>query len=345
MSIADGARDASRAAAQRRNGNVDFACTWTRGRSPAGRRGEPAPADARPPAARSAASAAARSGCARLAGALHDARRRRRRRGARPGLLYRSLPYLIDPEWTRGHRFAVAYVHGGRRRRAPVRGASSTDGGGGVTAQTAARAEPDAPCSFSRDTYCGSCAAMLTPNDAMRGQLTRVEGKIFPVRCSAAGSSARRAATTRELEREERQRELQDTAPDLGRGRNGAVPEGQGDPAAQSDPANGCRRAHAARRAALLSYERALRALGAPELEGPRDRLQRRQRALARHAARGADRHHLVPRLLLHRRGARDRRPRAVPAGRAQRRGRALPRHPAGRRGAPRRVLRPLRPR
>ena len=25
------------------------------------------------------------------------------------GLLYRSLAYLIDPEWTRGHRFVVCY--------------------------------------------------------------------------------------------------------------------------------------------------------------------------------------------------------------------------------------------
>ena len=26
-----------------------------------------------------------------------------------PDLLYRSLPWVVDPEWTRGHRFTVRY--------------------------------------------------------------------------------------------------------------------------------------------------------------------------------------------------------------------------------------------
>ncbi len=31
-----------------------------------------------------------------------------------PDVLYRSLPYLIDPEWTKGHNFTVRYVVGSR---------------------------------------------------------------------------------------------------------------------------------------------------------------------------------------------------------------------------------------
>ena len=32
-----------------------------------------------------------------------------------PDILYRSLPYLIDPEWTKGHEFTVGYVVTGER--------------------------------------------------------------------------------------------------------------------------------------------------------------------------------------------------------------------------------------
>ena len=27
-----------------------------------------------------------------------------------PDILYRSLPYLVEPEWTKGHEFTVSYV-------------------------------------------------------------------------------------------------------------------------------------------------------------------------------------------------------------------------------------------
>src|SRR5262245_3387538 len=32
-----------------------------------------------------------------------------------PDILYRSLPYLIDPDWTRGHEFTVRYAVTGER--------------------------------------------------------------------------------------------------------------------------------------------------------------------------------------------------------------------------------------
>src|SRR2546430_2288272 len=88
---------------------------------------------------------------------------------------------------------------------------------------------------------------------------------------------------------------------------------------------------------------RPLRAVGAPELEGPRARLLDRPRAVGVHAERGAGEHRVEPRRLLHRRGAGDGRPGTFPRGRPERRGGGLPRHPARRRGAPRRILRPLR--
>ncbi len=173
-----------------------------------------------------------------------------------PDLVYRALPYVIDPEWTRGHRFTIAYEmqadNGGKPQTWCVEVA---DGAVSVTAE-APTVEPDARVSFSRDTWLRLVRGEITPNDAMRAQLVRVEGKMFPVTILGRWIERSEGRDDRELEREQRQRQVQETRLTWGAGRNGAVPEGQGDPAQQGDSANGGRKkGSAAPGVALLSYE------------------------------------------------------------------------------------------
>ena len=60
-------------------------------------------------------------------------------------LLYRSLAYLIDPEWTRGHRFVVCYELQGDAGRALVRAVSD----GERVRVTTEPPEGGADCTFS----------------------------------------------------------------------------------------------------------------------------------------------------------------------------------------------------
>ena len=86
-----------------------------------------------------------------------------------------------------------------------------------------------------------------------------------------------------------------------------------------------------------------LRALGARQLEGLRDRLLGRSRAVAEPVLRPRARRRPLELLaLLLGRGRRDRRPLALHRRRAARGAEVLPRHPAGGRGAPRRLLQAL---
>ena len=170
----------------------------------------------------------------------------------------------------------------------------------------------------------------------MQNQLTKVEGKIYPVTLLGRWIDRAQGGGRRRAEARGQAAQAPGEAGEPVRGGRGHRRPRPGRPRPR-------RRGRRPRRRRAARLPPALRALGAPELEGHRARLQRRQGAVGGHAARGAGDHDLEPRLLLRGRGARDRRPRAVPAGGAQRRDRAVPGHPAGGRGAPRRVLRPLR--
>jgi ribonucleoside-diphosphate reductase beta chain len=172
-----------------------------------------------------------------------------------PDLVYRALPYAIDPEWTRGHRFTIAYeMHG-----LPTGGARTwyvevADGAVGVATEPPA-AEPDSTVALSHDTWLRLVRGELLPNDAMRSQLIRVAGKMFPVTIFGRWIERSEGRDDRELEREQRQRAVQDTRLTWGAGRNGAVPEGQGDPGAQGKR-NGARGKQGQKSGpALLSYE------------------------------------------------------------------------------------------
>src|SRR3954468_23002490 len=76
--------------------------------------------------------------------------------------IYRSLPYLIDPEWTRGHAFTVAYVIDGVgawwvqvRDGEPLR----------VTEEPV---DANATIRLSLDTYRALISGQMTPPEAMQ---------------------------------------------------------------------------------------------------------------------------------------------------------------------------------
>ena len=126
-----------------------------------------------------------------------------------PDLLYRSLPYAIDPEWTRGHRFTVAFEvlgEGGGDWVVEVDdGEVSVHSG---LRQTAS-APPDATIRLSLDTWMALLRGEVTPTKAMQTGLTRAEGALHPVTLLGRWADRAEGVDGPELEREERQRAVQ----------------------------------------------------------------------------------------------------------------------------------------
>src|SRR3954467_1832792 len=121
--------------------------------------------------------------------------------------IYRSLPYLIDPEWTRGHAFTVAYeipnvgewhvrVRDGRPLSVATRGTPEK--------------EPDARIRLSLDTYTRLVSGTMTPPQAMQRHLIDVEGEIYPTTLLGRWIDRAQGRDDAELEREARQREVQE---------------------------------------------------------------------------------------------------------------------------------------
>ena len=160
-----------------------------------------------------------------------------------PGLLYRSLPYLIDPEWTRGHSGVVRYEIGDARWDVEVRD------GERLSVRPAGDAQADAVARISHDTFRKLVSLELSPTDAMRMQLTQIDGYIPLVTALGRWMDRAQGRDDAELDREARQREVQARrAGSWGSKVNGAgASPGQGDPAHESE---------AGRRAggSLLSY-------------------------------------------------------------------------------------------
>jgi len=161
-----------------------------------------------------------------------------------PDLLYRSLPYLIDPEWTRGHAYLLRYVIGEQSWDIEVR-----DGEPIRVSEPSNGRQPDSVVEVSPDTFRKLVSRELSPTDAMRLQLTSVEGQIYPVTLLGRWMDRSQGRDDAELERERRQRELQASrAGSWGSNVNGAsASPGQGDPAHEAE---GKRRAGGT----LLSY-------------------------------------------------------------------------------------------
>ena len=119
-----------------------------------------------------------------------------------PDLMLRALTHLVQPEWTKGHRFTVAYeIEGAGRWAVEVRD--------GERLRLADEASPDATVRLSLDTYRRMATRELTPDAAMQAQLTTVDGKLYPLTLLGRWIDRSQDMDDAELEREAAQREVQ----------------------------------------------------------------------------------------------------------------------------------------
>jgi len=162
-----------------------------------------------------------------------------------PDVIYRALPYLIDPDWTKGHDFTLRYEITG----APEGGTWYVRARDGeplaVSVEPPADAEVAATVRVDYDGYQRMAAGELTPNQAMQRRLTAVEGRLSPVTLMGRWMERAQGRDDAELKREQRQRRLQAERAGLWAG-DGAGP-GQGDPGHDSEAA-------ARERGGLLDY-------------------------------------------------------------------------------------------
>jgi ribonucleoside-diphosphate reductase beta chain len=120
-------------------------------------------------------------------------------------LVFRSLAFAIEPEWTQGHRFAVAYQlvgEGGGTWRVEV-------DDGSVRVERGLGEDPDAIVRIRYSDWLALLSGVLTPPDAMRLGKTEVEGRIPPVTLLGRWIDRAEGIDGPELEREERQRRRQ----------------------------------------------------------------------------------------------------------------------------------------
>src|SRR4051794_28225154 len=122
-----------------------------------------------------------------------------------PDLLYRSLEYLIDPEWTRGHKFTVVYELEGNAWQVEVRD------GNRVTVATGRPNRADATVRLSMDTFRSVLNGDMTPTEAMQKDLTAVEGQIYPVTLLGRWMERAQGRDETEMARERTQRAKQES--------------------------------------------------------------------------------------------------------------------------------------
>jgi len=124
-----------------------------------------------------------------------------------PDVLYRSLPYLIEPDWTQGHEFTVRYVVTGE--------------GGGTWYVTVCDGQPlrvtqedqdevAGTATVSFDSYQRMASGQVSPSIAMQNQLTTIDGQIHPVTLLGRWIARAQGADDAELKREAKQRKLQE---------------------------------------------------------------------------------------------------------------------------------------
>ena len=150
-----------------------------------------------------------------------------------PDALYRSLPYVVDPEWTRGHTFTIRYdvtgeeggtwfvqVRDGERLR--------------VTTEQPEDDEPGSVARVDFETYEAMATGELTPNKSMQEQRTEVDGDLYPITLVGRWIERGQGNDDQELEREDRQRQLQRERAGM---YSADVGPGQGDPGHDSESA------------------------------------------------------------------------------------------------------------
>jgi ribonucleoside-diphosphate reductase beta chain len=120
-----------------------------------------------------------------------------------PDLLYRALEYLIDPEWTRGHKFTIVYELDGNAWQVEVRDGSR------VTVATGRPNKADATVRLSMDTFRSLLNGEMTPTEAMQKDLTAVEGQIHPVTLLGRWMERAQGRDEKEMAREREQRARQ----------------------------------------------------------------------------------------------------------------------------------------
>lgn len=122
-----------------------------------------------------------------------------------PDLLFRTLPYAIDPEWTRGHSFKVAYELVG-------------DGGGTWTVEVddgsirtirGLAEDADSVVRMRMSDWLRLLSGELTPPDSMRLGLTEIDGAAPPMTLLGRWIDRAEGVDGPELDREARQRRLQ----------------------------------------------------------------------------------------------------------------------------------------
>jgi ribonucleoside-diphosphate reductase beta chain len=159
-----------------------------------------------------------------------------------PDLVFRSLEYAIEPEWTQGHRFTVAYQlvgEGGGTWRVEI-------DDGRVRVAPGMGDDPDSIVRIRYPDWIRLLAGEITPSDSTRLGLTEIEGRLFPVTLMGRWIDRAEGVDGPELDREEHQRRTQ--AANAGSwgssvSRNGASGD-SGDPAESPRPRGG-----------LMSYE------------------------------------------------------------------------------------------
>jgi ribonucleoside-diphosphate reductase beta chain len=123
-----------------------------------------------------------------------------------PDLLYRSLAYAIEPEWTRGHHFTILYQLVGKGGGSWL---VSVDDGRVRVTRGDQGGEAESVVRLEVETWRKLLRGELTPSESSRLGLTELEGPIFPVTLFGRWIDRAEGVDGPELAREERQRRVQ----------------------------------------------------------------------------------------------------------------------------------------
>jgi ribonucleoside-diphosphate reductase beta chain len=159
-----------------------------------------------------------------------------------PDLVFRSLAYAIEPEWTSGHRFRIAYElvgEGGGSWNVVV-------DDGEVRVLAGLGEDPDAIVRIRYSDWLKLLSGAITPAESTRLGLTEIEGKMPEVTLLGRWIDRAEGVDGPELEREDRQRRRQAE----NAGSWGSKVSSNGASADAGDPAEGRRP-----KGGLMTYE------------------------------------------------------------------------------------------